>query len=934
MHETALMSDTVRRWTTPAAAVATLVGVYLAGTGAVYLRPEGSSVAFWWPAAGLSVALVATMPRAWAPRLAAAIAVVSAAANLTGGQTMELSLAYGAGNALEALVAGLALKDRSGRLVRLTQLSHFVRLLVAALSGALVLGLVAATAATALGDAPFLATLRNLVASHTAATMVIVPVAMAWQHRSRDAGRLEYAVQVLALVVVTLIVFVPPHALPLSYAVLPFLVWAALRLDPRTVTLELLLTCLVAILLTARGRGPFGDIGHHGFLVEATAPLVQGFILATTLVALPLTIAVTQRARALESLTERERLFRRNFTESMTGMVLLTLRGDRLEILDANDTALELLDDGRTAVVGRYLDRVLTGASTLRSVSRDMRSGALDGWRGQVGLAHRPGSHIKVALSPLSLGAVPTFSAQLLDVTTEYAALARSSAAERLTNATLDTTNCIVLVADMSGTVVRANRATLALTGFAEHEVVGQPVWSAIIPPYRVPIVQAMFEEPDGTGIPGSREANVQTSAGETLRILWSTELVRDDNGTPRHAVMTGIDVTAERTTAGLMTNLFQAGISTAIIGIDSRGRITLFNSGAESLLGWSADQVRGTRFTDLLEPDELAERTGQPGARWSALTATLGGGRESQLSDWTWRTATGGRRTVAMTLSGGGSQFGPQAGYLVVGRDVTEQRHSQVLLMGALEKERMAADRLRQLDAAKNEFVSTVSHELRTPVTSIVGYAELLADGSPVPADPQQLPLLETIARNGARLISLCNDLLTLAGLDSEGPAWNRREIDLRMLVEQAEDSLRPMVRDRDLTMTFSMPPHPVLVLGDGIQLERVLLNLLSNAVKFTPDGGTVDTILESRDGEACVAVADTGIGIPREEQDALFQKFFRASTAQDLAIQGTGLGALDRRRHRRGPRRPDRGGVRVGARHHVHRPDAAPPGRGRPLT
>ena len=111
-------------------------------------------------------------------------------------------------------------------------------------------------------------------------------------------------------------------------------------------------------------------------------------------------------------------------------------------------------------------------------------------------------------------------------------------------------------------------------------------------------------------------------------------------------------------------------------------------------------------------------------------------------------------------------------------------------------------------------------------------------------------------------------------------------------MLVDQAEDSLRPIVRDRDLTMTFSMPQHPVLVLGDGIQLERVLLNLLSNAVKFTPDGGTVVTTLGSRDGEACVMVEDTGIGIPREEQEGLFQKFFRASTAQDLAIQGTGLG------------------------------------------
>jgi signal transduction histidine kinase len=176
--------------------------------------------------------------------------------------------------------------------------------------------------------------------------------------------------------------------------------------------------------------------------------------------------------------------------------------------------------------------------------------------------------------------------------------------------------------------------------------------------------------------------------------------------------------------------------------------------------------------------------------------------------------------------------------------------------------------------------------------VTSIVGYTELLAEGTPVDPDPQQLPLLDTIARNGARLISLCNDLLVLAGLDSDGPAWNRTEIDVRDLVAQVEDSLRPTVRDRDLELTFAVPDHPVRVLGDAIQLERVLLNLLSNAVKFTPDGGRVATTVWCTEAEACLEVADTGIGIPHAEQDALFQKFFRASTAQDLAIQGTGLG------------------------------------------
>ena len=189
MHKTAPMTDSGRGWLSPIAATAALlVGVYLAGTGAVYFRPEGSDVAFWWPAAGLSVALVATMPRRWAPWLAVAVGLVSAAANLTGGQDVGLSAAYGVGNAVEALVVGLALKDASGRLVRLTQLSHFVRLLVAALTGAVLLGLIAASAAAVLEQAEFLATFRNLLASHTAAVMVIVPVFISRGHRSAPAA--------------------------------------------------------------------------------------------------------------------------------------------------------------------------------------------------------------------------------------------------------------------------------------------------------------------------------------------------------------------------------------------------------------------------------------------------------------------------------------------------------------------------------------------------------------------------------------------------------------------------------------------------------------------------------------------------------------------------------------------------------------------------
>ena len=876
------------------ATAAALAGVYLLGIWAVWFTPQAGSIAFWWPAAGVSVGLIAMAPRSWWPMLAVGIAVASFAANLTGGRTPLLSSAFGVANAAEAVVAGLMLKGATGRLVQLVDLKDFTRLVRAALAGALVLSLLATSTIAVTGEGPFRGTFRNLLTSHAAATLVIVPVAMTWHLRTGIAGRREYAAQISLMSVATLAAFGPEHSLPVVFVTLPFLVWAALRLDPRTVTLEALAVALATVLLTADGRGPFGDTGEGGVIpLHLAPPLVLGFILTNAFIALPLTLAITQRSRALAALSEREGLFRRNFTESLTGMLLLAQRGDRLEIIDANDTARELLDEPGRSVVGRYLDRILTQSTALRGATQTMLAGDLDGWRGHVGIAYRPDSHVDVAISQISDGSEATFSAQLLDVTALHQSLARTVAAERLTNSLLDTARCIMMMTDMTGRVIRVNQATTLLTGFSEEQILGHPLWDTIVVERRVDAVREMFASGDGDDISGTQETDVRTTTGAPLRVIWSTELVHDEDGTPRYAVLTGVDVTAERASAGLMANLFQAGISTAIIGLDAHGLIRVLNSGAESLLGYTSDEMRERSFTELLDEQELLERTGESGqSAWSTLTSTLTDGTESKARDWTWLSAQGRRRTVEMTICGGGGEFGPQAGFLVLGRDVTEQRHGQMMLMAALEKERMAADRLRQLDTAKNEFVSTVSHELRTPVTSIVGYTEMLADGSPVAPDPAQVPLLDTIARNGARLITLCNDLLALAGLDTGGTVWDRGTVDLCVLTRHSEESIRPLVRDRKLSMSFDMPETPVPVLGDSVQLERVMLNLLSNAVKFTPDGGSITTRVWADADEACVVITDTGIGIPTEEQDALFQKFFRASTAQAMAIQGTGLG------------------------------------------
>jgi PAS domain S-box-containing protein len=337
-----------------------------------------------------------------------------------------------------------------------------------------------------------------------------------------------------------------------------------------------------------------------------------------------------------------------------------------------------------------------------------------------------------------------------------------------------------------------------------------------------------------------------------------------------------------------------EASLTTAIVGIDTVGRIAVANSGIQHLLGYERDELVGEPFHRLLKAPELLERTGADtlDEAFDILVRGLGRDGETRARDWTWVTKNGGEQLVSMTLSVAQDAFAAQSGYLCVARDVSEQRHSQEMLIAALDKERTAVERLRSLDQAKNEFVSTVSHELRTPVTSIVGYTEMMTDGSVVDPLPDQLPLLETITRNGQRLISMINDLLMLSGLDSETVHWRHDPVDLAAAIGPIEEAIRPLLNGRRLTFEIDRPESTVSVLGDRAQLERVMINLLSNAVKFTEDGGTVTFGVGIVDDHAVITVRDTGIGIPANEQGDLFQRFFRSSSAQARQIQGTGLG------------------------------------------
>jgi signal transduction histidine kinase len=210
---------------------------------------------------------------------------------------------------------------------------------------------------------------------------------------------------------------------------------------------------------------------------------------------------------------------------------------------------------------------------------------------------------------------------------------------------------------------------------------------------------------------------------------------------------------------------------------------------------------------------------------------------------------------------------------------------------LGRAEDSRAREQQLDALETAKTDFMSTVSHELRTPLTSIAGYVELLMDTGPGSLTPAQQRMLEVIGRNTARLRELVEDMLTLAAIESGEFRTASEPVDLAQVIERTVAAVGPSA-DKASVGLHADVRGPLPLSGDAVQLDRVLTNLLTNAVKFTAAEGTVSVHAERRDDELVLTVADTGIGIPAGEQQALFTRFFRATNAIRKAVPGTGLG------------------------------------------
>jgi signal transduction histidine kinase len=200
---------------------------------------------------------------------------------------------------------------------------------------------------------------------------------------------------------------------------------------------------------------------------------------------------------------------------------------------------------------------------------------------------------------------------------------------------------------------------------------------------------------------------------------------------------------------------------------------------------------------------------------------------------------------------------------------------------------------RQRELDRLKDDLVATVSHELRTPLTSMMGFLQMIREGEAGDLTPEQDRFLSIVYRSSERLQRLVGDLLFVARLDASGIQLQTQDVRVDEVMNEAVESVSATARTRELELVHEIDAVPPIE-GDRERLAQLLGNLLSNAVKFTPAGGTITARTFSADGHVVAEIQDTGIGIPDAEQERLFQRFFRSSTATAQAIPGTGLGLV----------------------------------------
>jgi PAS domain S-box-containing protein len=325
---------------------------------------------------------------------------------------------------------------------------------------------------------------------------------------------------------------------------------------------------------------------------------------------------------------------------------------------------------------------------------------------------------------------------------------------------------------------------------------------------------------------------------------------------------------------------MVESVVDYSIFMLDAAGRVASWNAGAQRITGWRAEEIIGRHFSCFYPREEVERRKPQ----WELELA----GAEGRYEEEGWRTRKDGSTYWAsVAITAVRDDRGALLGFAKVVRDLTERNRVEAELIRA----RVSAEKASE---AKSQFLANMSHELRTPLNSLLILARLLADNAGGNLTPKQVQFAQTIYDSGMDLLSLINDLLDLAKIESGAiTALNLAPARLDELREDLERGFAQVAQEKGLAFQVRFDPAlPAQIRTDLPRLKQVLKNLLANAFKFTRQGSVSLDVAPAEPGRIAFAVTDTGIGIAAEKQQIIFDAFQQADGSTARQYGGTGLG------------------------------------------
>ncbi len=467
-------------------------------------------------------------------------------------------------------------------------------------------------------------------------------------------------------------------------------------------------------------------------------------------------------------------------------------------------------------------------------------------------------------------------------------AQARANDRGEVLRVTLSSIGDAVITTDDAGRVTYLNRVAESLTGWTLHDARGRPLDEV----FRI-INEDTRQTVENPATRALRAGVIVGLANHTLLIAKngsehpiddSAAPITDERGVVSGCVLIFRDVSQrrlgeKREAARLESARFLASIvessDDAIISKSLDGIIQSWNAAAERLFGYTSDEAVGRHISLIIPPDRIAEE--------DHIIATLKAGSPIDHFETERVRKDGQRVLVSLTVSPIRDDNGRVIGASKIARDISDRKLVEDNLR------RLAAD-LEKADRRKNEFLATLAHELRNPLAPLSNTLEILKRSANQDVTVRQG--LDTMERQLEQLVRLVDDLLDLSRITHNRIELRKRHIELASVLRQAVLAAQPLAESARHSIDVILPAEPIHLHADPVRLTQVFGNLLNNSCKYSPPSGKIRVNVSLDGEEAIVTVTDSGIGIPADKLDAIFEMFTQVDSSLEQSQGGLGIG------------------------------------------